>query len=81
MSLLKYIRRFEYMHWLIKTGNSGSCDEFAVKLGLSRRQLLDNLKDFKELGAPIKYSKVDGNYYYCCTWEPFLDFPVDRIEC
>lgn len=71
MSLKKYLKRTEYIHWQIAHETTGSCDEFASKLGLSRRQLLDNIKDLKELGAPIKFSKSLNTYYYSTDWQPF----------
>jgi hypothetical protein len=78
MSFIKYFKRFELMHWLIKTNNTGNPDEFASKMGLSRRQLLDNLKEFKSLGAPIKFSKIEDTYYYSRIWEPFGDLSLNN---
>ncbi len=76
MSLIKYLKRFEYMHRLIRTNSTGNVEEFSRKLGISKRQLFENLKDFKSLGAPIKYSRDIECYYYSCTWEPFNDLKI-----
>ncbi len=72
------MKRVNYMHWLLATGKSGNCEEFADKMGLSRRQLLDNLRDFKQMGAPIKYSKTEKKYYYGYNWVPFTDIHVNN---
>jgi len=80
MSFIKYFKRFEHIHRLIKTNNTGNCDEFANKVGLSRRQLLDNLKEFKKMGAPVKFSKTNDFYYYSTNWEPFADLSSQYIK-
>jgi hypothetical protein len=71
MSILKYFYRVERMHRLIKASATGSCDEFAAKMGLSKRQLLENVSELKEMGAPIKFSVIKNSYYYGFDWNPF----------
>lgn len=71
MSILKYLNRVQRMHWLIKTSSTGCCDEFADKMGLSRRQLLENLNELKAMGAPIKFGTIKNSYYYEKEWSPF----------
>jgi biotin operon repressor len=53
MSLLKYIDRLKRMDDLIRRKATGSPEEFSQKLNISRSQLLQDLKELKELGAPI----------------------------
>jgi biotin operon repressor len=62
MSILKYFYRVERMHRLIKASATGSCDEFAAKMGLSKRQLLENVSELREMGAPIKFSVIKNSY-------------------
>jgi len=71
MSLIKYTKRIEKLHRLIKLGKSGNPNEFSRKMNFSKRNLLDNLRELKEMGAPIKYSKTEDKYYYLYNWEPF----------
>jgi predicted DNA-binding transcriptional regulator YafY len=71
MSLLKYLHRFERMHWLIKHNTTGCCNDFARKMSLSKRQLLENISELKEMGAPIRYSHTSSTYYYEYDWQPF----------
>jgi predicted DNA-binding transcriptional regulator YafY len=52
------------MDRLIRSKATGSPDEFAVKLDISKRALFDNLNILKDLGAPIAYSKSRNSYYY-----------------
>ncbi|PCJ00495.1 MAG: hypothetical protein COB15_03005 [Flavobacteriales bacterium] len=43
---------------------TGTPDEFATKFGFSIRQLFNFLKELKEIGVPVKYSKLKESYYY-----------------
>lgn len=64
MSLLKYVDRLNRMHDLIKRQCTGTSEEFAEKLGLSRSVLMDNIREMKELGASIGYNSLKRSYFY-----------------
>lgn len=64
MPLQKYIDRLERLHLLIKRKSTGTVDELADKIGLSRRQTLEYISDMKELGAPIQFCKYRNTYFY-----------------
>jgi hypothetical protein len=64
MSLLKYINRAQRMDDLIRRKATGCADEFAAKLGISHSQLYEDLKEMKELGAPIEYCPIRKSYIY-----------------
>ncbi len=72
MSILKYIDRAKRMDDLIRRKATGSAEEFAGKLGVSRRILMENLGDLKELGAPIEYDDCCKSYYYKGEFSLFL---------
>ncbi len=76
MSLLKYLMRAKRMDCLIRSRSTGSPHLFAKKLGISRRLLLNHIRDFKELGAPIRYSYQANSYYYSSD---FVFFPESRF--
>ena len=61
------------MHLLIKQSSTGCSDEFATKMGLSRRQLLEDISELKSIGAPIKFSPIRNTYYYESDWSPFIN--------
>lgn len=73
MSILKYIDRAKRMDDLIRRKATGSADEFASKLGVSRSILMENLQDLKELGAPIYYSEAHKSYCYEDGYILFMD--------
>jgi predicted DNA-binding transcriptional regulator YafY len=64
MSLLKYIDRLKRMDDLIHRRATGTPDEFATKLNISKSTLMINLKELKEMGAEIKYNATEQTYYY-----------------
>lgn len=60
-SLLHRLIRLDYLIHLKATGTPANC---AHKIGISERSLYDYLKILKEMGAPIKFSRNRGTYYY-----------------
>jgi predicted DNA-binding transcriptional regulator YafY len=60
-SLLHRLIRLDYLIHLKSTGTPANC---ANKIGISERSLYDYLKMLKEMGAPIKFSRNRGTYYY-----------------
>jgi predicted DNA-binding transcriptional regulator YafY len=60
-SLLHRLIRLDYLIHLKSTGTPAHC---ANKIGISERSLYDYLKILKEMGAPIKFSRNRGTYYY-----------------
>jgi len=60
-SLLHRLIRLDYLIHLKSTGTPANC---ANKIGISERSLYDYLKMLKEMGAPIKFSRHRGTYYY-----------------
>lgn len=64
MGLLKYLERAKRMDDLIRRRATGSAEEFAQKLGISRSVLMEHIRDLKEMGAPIKFCEITRSYYY-----------------
>jgi len=64
MSLSKYIARLQRMDSLIAMKATGSPEEFACKMSLSRSMLFETLQEMKEMGVDIRYSNVRETYYY-----------------
>jgi predicted DNA-binding transcriptional regulator YafY len=60
-SLLHRLIRLDYLIHLKATGKPCDC---AHKIGISERSLYDYLKILKEMGAPVKFSRNRGTYYY-----------------
>ena len=61
-----YFERLEYMDFLIRSGKSGTLNEMALKLGVSRRTAFEYLGILESLGAEIEYNSVKKVYCYKC---------------
>lgn len=57
-------KRIERIDQLIRIKGTGTADQLAEKLGISRRSVFNLLNEMKEKGAPIKYDQYRGSYYY-----------------
>ena len=64
MKIFKFIDRINMIHKLIFQGNTGTPEEFASHLGVSRTSLYELLDELRLRGAPIAYSKSAKTFYY-----------------
>lgn len=64
MSLHTYLERIKYIDSLIRRKATGDLNTLAKKLSLSKSQTTYFLKEMRELGFPIKYSRKSGHYFY-----------------
>ena len=67
------------MHELIRSEKTGTPNDFAQMLHLSRSQLYNKLGFMKELDAPIKYCKKTGSFYYDQPFELVLQYSLTTI--
>jgi sugar-specific transcriptional regulator TrmB len=68
MKVFEYLDRISKMHKLVMRRKTGTPEEFAHQLGVSRTSLYELLDEMKSRGAPIEYSKSSRTFYY---QEPF----------
>ena len=64
MKIFQYLDRIEMTHKLIKHGITGTPEEFAHHLGVSRTSLYELIDELRFHGAPIAYSKSSKTFYY-----------------
>lgn len=64
MNFVKQIERLQLLNKLIIQESTGTPEELADRLGLSKRQLYNQLDSLKCLGVQIGYSKSHKTYYY-----------------
>ena len=57
-------KRIERIDKLIRIKGTGTANELAEKLGISRKSVYNLLNEMKERGAPIKFDQFRGSYYY-----------------
>jgi hypothetical protein len=64
MPIHKYLERIRFIDCLIRKRATGNTKTLANKLNLSRSVTSDFLKEMKEEGFPIAYSRDFNSYYY-----------------
>ena len=64
MKVFEYLDTISMAHKLVSAGITGTPDEFARCLGVSRTSLYELLDELKSRGAPIQYSKTSKTFYY-----------------
>jgi biotin operon repressor len=74
MKYSAYYHRYCKIQKLIFSENTGNTDEFAEKLGVSRRSLFYYLEELRDLGLQFEYCKKRKTYYPCSKKINLLDF-------
>ncbi|MEN6352849.1 MAG: hypothetical protein ABFD02_05280 [Bacteroidales bacterium] len=64
MKVFEYLDRINMMHKLVSRQKTGTPEEFARQLGVSRTSLYELIDEFRLRGAPISYSKSAKTFYY-----------------
>ncbi len=64
MSIKRYLKKFKYIDYLIRRKATGNQKDLAQKAGLSLSTINEYLKEMKDAGFPIKYSRKENSYYY-----------------
>ncbi|WP_103068122.1 hypothetical protein [Aquimarina sediminis] len=78
--IIKHIEIIERMDQLIRLQATGSPDEFALRLGISRTKLYRMLKIIKRLNAPIAYDTPMQSYIYTETVKFSFGFYTQSIS-
>jgi biotin operon repressor len=64
MKVFEYLDRINRMQKLMEQQHTGTPNEFAGKLGVSRTSLYELIDELRSRGAPILYSKSARTFYY-----------------
>lgn len=80
MKIIEQLERLKTIHHLIEIQKTGSPNEFADKIHVSKRQLFNILDDLKLLGAPIEYSTLRKSYIYSEYCEIQLLFQIKTLD-
>jgi len=79
MKTLKQLERLRKAHKLIQLENTGVPDEFAEKLGISRRQLYNMIEYLKEVDAPLHYNRKTNSFYYSYDFDLLVNVSVQVL--
>ena len=72
MPIKKYLNRLERIDILIRRKSTGNAEQFADKMNMSRSTLLEEIKEMRELGAPILFDSNRNTYFY--EFECYMNF-------
>jgi predicted DNA-binding transcriptional regulator YafY len=75
-----YLNLLLKLDLFIRQKGTGVPREFARKMGISERSLYEYLKVLKELGAPIKWPRIERSYYYSVDGQFFISFYSGQQE-
>ena len=64
MKVFEYLDRISMMHKLVSRQKTGTPEEFAHRLGVSRTSLYELIDELRSRGAPIAYSKSSKTFFY-----------------
>ncbi|MGD0753603.1 MAG: HTH domain-containing protein [Bacteroidales bacterium] len=64
MKVFEYLDRISMMHKLVVRQKTGTPEEFACQLGISRTTLYELIDELRSRGAPIAYSKSAKTFFY-----------------
>jgi hypothetical protein len=64
MKVFEYLDRIGKMHKLVQRQRTGTPEEFAKQLGVSRTSLYELIDELRSRGAPILYSKSTKTFFY-----------------
>lgn len=67
--LFLQIERLQLLHKLIDKEHTGTPDEFAKLLQISRRQLYNLIEELGQFGVEIKYNRIQQTFYFT---QPFI---------
>ncbi|MCP4762132.1 MAG: hypothetical protein GY870_10135 [archaeon] len=64
MNFIKQIERIQRINKHIYNEKSGRPDEFARRMGISKRQLYNIIEMLKDFDAPIRYDRNRETFFY-----------------
>ena len=60
--------------------NTGTADEFACKLGISRRQIYNIIENLKDMGLKIEYNRHIRSFVYAKPYEIRILFEIIELS-
>jgi len=64
MKVFEYLDRISMMHKLVSRQRTGTPEEFASQLGVSRTSLYELIDELRSRGVPIAYSRSAKTFFY-----------------
>jgi predicted DNA-binding transcriptional regulator YafY len=81
MKLFEYLDRINTMHKLVSRQRTGTPDELARSLGVSRTTLYELIDELRSRGAPIVYSKSAKTFFYRQPYDIAVTCTLKPLSC
>ena len=81
MKIFRVVERFELFNNLVKSESTGTPDQFAGRLGISRSTLYDFISELNSMGVEISYSRSKSSFYYssCKCVNIEINIKIEKI--
>lgn len=76
-NILDYQERIKRLYRLIKQERTGTRNDLAIKMHLSRRTITNYISELKSLGADIQYDKGRNTYFFNNSFVLYATFEVN----
>ncbi|WP_194774721.1 HTH domain-containing protein [Pararhodonellum marinum] len=80
MEFVRQIERFQLLNKLVKEQRTGSPEELAARLGVSRRQLYVYLEYLKDMGIDVQYSRRINSFVFSCNKQLRIDWRFEILD-
>lgn len=80
MEILKHLKRIKRIDELVRNEKTGTPEQLAQKLCISRRQLYYIIDELKLMGAPIEYNILKKTYQYIKECEVNIDIEIKILD-
>jgi predicted DNA-binding transcriptional regulator YafY len=81
MKVFEYLDRISMMHKLVVRQRTGTPEEFARQLGVSRTSLYELIDELRSRGAPIAYSKSSKTFFYRQPYDIAVTCSLRPLTC
>ena len=81
MKVFEYLDRISLMHKLVLRQKTGTPEEFASQLGVSRTSLYELIDELRSRGAPIAYSKSAKTFFYRQPYDIEVTCSLRPLTC
>ncbi|MGY6520492.1 MAG: HTH domain-containing protein [Mongoliitalea sp.] len=80
MEFIRQIERLQLLNKLVREQRTGSPEELANRLGVSRRQLYVYLEYLKDMGLDIQFSRKQNSFVFACQKQVRIDWKFEILE-
>jgi biotin operon repressor len=81
MKVFEYLDRISMMHKLVLRQKTGTPEEFARQLGVSRTSLYELIDELRSRGVPISYSKSAKTFFYRQPYDIAVTCSLRPLTC